>query len=266
MKKKYLLSIVALISYFNLFAQHAITNSHFFKEGVKVSYQPTFDSLVTFEDYGDQMVWDYSTLPNNGESYQRVVRKSSQTPFADKFPESNYTIVGQDNDCVYLNVELSKTEFIGFVPPDSSYLVYNYQPWSISIHPMNFGDSIQSPISRYIEVGERKIYREGKVSTTAIGLGQLILPHGIFENVLKIKEVQVFYNPAHTTFYQATTYHWLSNQYNFPLMSCNKIIDRNSKGEEQITQFAQFILDEKNTNNHTLLQKIEAGKPIPKKD
>lgn len=244
-------------------AQTEIFNSHYFNDEVIVEYQPTHDSLVTYLDYGLNLVWDYSKLTRKGDSYKRKIVRSEESPHAKLFPKSNYAIEGQDKDYVYLNVESSKTEFIGFIPPDSSYVVNNYQPWSISIHPMKYLDTLQAPISRYIKVGERVVFREGTVRTIAIAEGKLILPNKEYENVLKIKEVQTFYNPTKTTFYQATTYHWLSNECNFPIMSCNIIVDRNSKGEEQISKFAQYILKEENTNINEVLIEIEKEKPDP---
>ena len=251
---------LSILSNSHLIAQNPIYNSHFFSTNVQVEYQPTEDSLIQYMDYGENMTWDYSALPKKGESYKRAIVESKNSPHSNLFPESNLAIEGQNKDYVYLNVQTSKTEFIGFVPPDTSYIVHNYQPWSISIHPMNYQDTIHTPVARYIKIGERLVYREGTVITTAIAEGKLILPNNTYENVLKIKEKQTFYNPTKTTFYQATTYHWLSNESNFPLLSCNIIIDRNSKGEEEITRFAQYIIDEKNTNFNKAISEIEKAK------
>jgi len=244
----------------NLTAQESIYNSHYFKKGLKVTYQPIVDSLIVYEDSGNDITWNYSKVISKGNSYIREIQNANTTPHRAKFPEANIAIVGQNKDYVYLNVSHSKTEFIGFMPPDSSYVVYNYQPWSISIHPMKLGDTLKVPIARYIKVGAKKLYRHGSAETFAIGHGKLILPNKTYENVLKIKEVQTFYNPLKTTFYQATTYHWLSNERNFPVMSCNKIIDRNNKGEEQVTQFAQILVNEKGTQENMIIRDIEKEK------
>lgn len=261
MKKNVLFILLLIVSKFVLISQEPILNSHYFKEGVSVEYQPVMDSIITHTDYESMMVWDYSKITKKDVSYKRRIVSSKKTPYSKMYPESNFVIVGQDGDYVYLNIENSKTEFIAFVPPDSSYHVYNYQPWSISQHPMNYGDTLQTPIARYIKIGDRTIFREGKVTISAIGYGLLKLPNKEYKNVLKIKEVQVFYNPTRTTYYKATTYHWLSNETNFPLMSCNEIIDRNSKGEEQKTRFAQYLVNEENTNINKRLVKIENEKP-----
>jgi len=44
-------------------------------------------------------------------------------------------------------------------------------------------------------------------------------------------------------------------------MSCNSIVDRNSNGEEQITSFTQFVVNEENTNLNKRTIEMEKAKP-----
>lgn len=254
------LGLLGVLSLLVGYAQPTIYNSHYFAPGLTVNYQPTPDSLVTYDEQGTDLVWDYRHLTAQGKAYRRDIKVIEDTPDAARFPEANVAIAGEGGDHVYLKVQNDRTDFIAFVPPDTSYRVFNYQPWSISIHPLNLGDTLLAPAARVIETAEGSTYRTGHVRLVALASGRLLLPNQTYEEVLKIKEVQTFYNPARGSFYEATTYHWLSNRCNFPVLSCNDILNRSSDGTEQRNRFAQYLLSEEGTQQNTRIINLDRAR------
>jgi hypothetical protein len=144
---------------------------------------------------GANQIWDYSNLTYGTDE---VVENYYQTDTNYSQPSTVLCMSGQY--IWYLKVNqseyslLTDKTYIGGVPPNMGVPMLNYiDPLKILNYPFTFSDNFNDTVIGTEHVGYSVYYhRNGTSASTADGYGTLILPSGTYQNVLRIKNVQIF--------------------------------------------------------------------------
>lgn len=172
---------------------------------------------------GTGQTWDYSSLQNL-ENDTAGFMSSAGTPYASTFPTSNLSGFDQESGIyTYFTTNTTGIYLDGIAGPSVQF-VYNTSQLYIPV-PFSYGD-VRNSFARYqvdsVYLGNNARFVLRINSTfTADGTGNLTLPSGQFNNVLRIKETATTYDslsfdvgggiyvPVSNSASQVTRYHFL---------------------------------------------------------
>lgn len=145
---------------------------------------------------GTGQTWDYSTLQNLENDTAGFINAAG-TPYASSFPNSNLAgFDWQSGVYTYFTTNTSGIYLDGIIGPSLQYIFETSQLY-IPV-PFSYGD-VRNTFSRiqidsvYLGYNSRFVLRTNS-TFTADGSGDLTLPSGQFNNVLRIKEIAMTYD------------------------------------------------------------------------
>lgn len=134
---------------------------------------------------GENIIWDYSWITEI-DNAELTYQETSATGLSDVFTSSNYALTNPDFG-EYYNHNDQKTEKVGMLL--QSILIDFEDPQTVLEYPLSYGDTFTDTFSgSYIYQGIQ-ITGSGEMTVTADAYGDLTLPYGTVENVMRIKYV-----------------------------------------------------------------------------
>jgi hypothetical protein len=209
------LSLIFLLSPLSISAQPIITSSHFPTDGTVLSTIECWPVSWQEDTIGENVIWDFSDLNPKTEIADTMEFNASEgSIFAERYPESNKFLkwtLGVGTAYVYYNLNDQNLEELGvaFVSDNGSFYLDYLDGESIIQYPAKYQDSwIDS-----LELMTINNVYKGVIASEVDGYGTLILPNGIFENVIRIHEVWSvpgWNTDSHTYYYYSPDYqYWL---------------------------------------------------------
>jgi hypothetical protein len=132
---------------------------------------------------GEDQTWDFSGLTVSF-SFPFEVKDPAQVPFGNLFPEANLAIV-QDVTADFYKVTANTFSAAGFANSISQ-VPYTDLKDELRV-PLGFGDSYTDTYSWVYDDFGTLTYRSGTMTVTGDAAGDLIMPYGTVENVIRIK-------------------------------------------------------------------------------
>lgn len=195
-KMTFLLLVAASIK---CFAQPVITAAEMPVPGTTWIFAYDFNHVAPVTAGGSNMTWDYSGLINTG-SESVAFQSASATPYSSLFPLAN---LATNNGAGTWSYYASGTQGLTYHGDfDSAYgITTSSLPYYICPAPFTYNDtSTRSSVSQnsYSANGINYLEIDTVVSFfQADGYGTLILPAGVFNNVLRIRITE------HSNYYQS---------------------------------------------------------------
>lgn len=227
MKRSLLFTLILLLCNLTvqLYAQPTLTQANNFPEIgdalIRINADP---AGVSIGASGANVTWDFQDLTPAGGINEGTMVAPAATGFAANFPTAN--IVRSSNDLMFYDDAATAVDFLGFMAADGAggfIEIAHTNPLTEIQYPFTFGDS-------FTDDGVRTyLTYTGDMSNTveADGFGNLSLPNGFFNDVLRVKKVyQVTDTDAGgaVAFLRTdTTYLWYSEDSRVPLLSINYI-------------------------------------------
>ena len=145
---------------------------------------------VPFGESGQDVTWDLSglvALDTNELSYETPANH----PKATLFPDA--TVVGINGDAgEFLDISSFAWQRLGISAPSFAFEVnYSNDPEVFLTFPFFFNKTFNNNFSGTITSGGITSPRTGTITVTGDGTGTLIMPYGQFDNVLRVKVLEV---------------------------------------------------------------------------
>ena len=166
---------------------------------------------------GANKTWDFSNLVINTTPVTIQYMAPSATPYDLLFPEA--TVSGFDG-MHYNYYKTNTTEYTLLGTGCTSYIINYSDQQKYCQFPFSYPDSFTDNLA-YSYVSGVEFTDTGSATTTADAWGKLILPSGTFNNVLRLKCLQVIndsssYGPM---IYTTESYWWTDGIHKNPLLS-----------------------------------------------
>lgn len=202
MKKNFFLAVALFFIVFKINAQVTISATHQMPVlGDSTRYIIADAGGFDMNGVGtaDAKVWNYSALIDNGTVDIVYVDPATLQPSAgaDLFPTA--TLARKETGAAgyfYYHNSLNDINRIGFYESASNYIILTGSTVATEFHfPITYGDNysslyhgIYAPI-----VGDSVTVEDGTITISADMQGQLIIPTGIFNNVLRLHVIESFH-------------------------------------------------------------------------
>jgi hypothetical protein len=255
MKKQLLLAFlfVSLLS-FPAMSQTIIKNAENFEWGTVLTYQNCMVSELTGGNSGPNQVWDYSALKSKPNSILTVSIDSVKSNiFGKYFPEANLTKMYSDNRFSFINKTADASYLVGYVDTIFNTSTKYFDPQLLMKRQLKYGNLAvdtffrKTTLKGYDKQKKKKDYVHyihGMVSLKADGYGQLKLPNGVSNNVVRVKVVQQVSDSmmnAGSLVNDVTSYLWYDPAHSGFLLR----IDSSRSGSQNMIS-AQYMLSETN--------------------
>lgn len=187
-KKLLLLSVMLfpMISY----AQPIITSSIYPPDGTMIDLVQCKFSDIQENNVGEDVIWDFSGLESNSNTYSLLFEESSESPYDTLFPNANKVvryIQGQDTLYTYNSLNDIELAQVGVVIPEPFNIILDYSDGeTILKFPVTYEDSWVDSLAFILNSGTEL---KGSITTVMDGYGTLILPNGTYDNVIRTHEI-----------------------------------------------------------------------------
>lgn len=253
MKKIYTLLFVSCIV-ISANAQFLMkSDSHILKVGDEHYFNIT--NNVDAGANGAACVWNFSKLETSSQltSYMYDVAKTGNSL---DIPEAN-TVLEEFGVKFFFKSTGSIMEQYGTV---SGNTITKYdKPFVKMVFPFEYGDVYSGDFSGIIEGPNFKQPIEGNYSLEADAYGTLIIPTGIYNNVIRIKTYKEEYSKGSSCNCGVVSYKWYSKDIRYPLLTI--IQSQNSNGTTTIrtAYYSKFKLNEIIEKEDVNLKYIQAN-------
>jgi hypothetical protein len=214
--------LFALLSGGSLIAQPTLTSNDMITVGYTYeSSELTNASTADITLTGPNSVWDYSNLTASAANTNQYLSPTGQ-PGVNNFPESNLCIQSNslEGSSGYSYVVNSPTAFSldgAFSNTAAGPTVSQFTPnMDIYRFPLTLNSTFTQPIGGTTTAGIFTYFREGSQTVTCDGFGTLTTTLGTFQNVLRIKTVQIYTDSLNSggivdiNNYNIINYSWIS--------------------------------------------------------
>lgn len=252
MKKIYTLLIVSCIA-ISANAQFLMkSESHILKVGDEHYFN--ISNNVDAGVNGAARVWDFSKLETSSQltSYMYDITKSSNSI---DIPEAN-TILEEFGVKFFFKSTENIMEQYGTVTGNT---ITKYdKPFVKMVFPFEYGDIYTGDFSGVIEGPTFKQPIEGTYTLEADAYGTLIIPTGIYRNVIRIKTYKEEHSKGSTCNCAVVSYKWYSKDIRYPLLTI--IQSQNSNGTNTIrtAYYSKVKLNEIVEKEIPILENINA--------
>lgn len=201
------------------FAQGQTLNSgHFPSPGDVYEYFYTDTLGIVPGAAGNAQVWNFEDL--NVDTILQLdnyIAPISTTP-----PVTGHTTAVGDSlqGYSFFKNSAAKYEMLGISDSGNVTVVAYSNPMTMVNFPFSFGDSLTDNFAFTTTFQGNNVNATGTISTKADGIGNLLLPQGAFNNVLRVK-INIVTNLTLLIFnvtQTQTIYEWYDGLYKFPLL------------------------------------------------
>jgi hypothetical protein len=243
MRKILLFGQVFLLSTF-VFGQVEIQNAENFSEGTILVFQNCYSENVTVGEAGEKQTWDFSSLiiKESNTTTERMVAPES-TKFGELFPKANLVEEYSDGRLVYILKTDAENYLLGFVDTTNNITIKYNDPMLFAKRPLKYGDTITDSFTTEYSVRGLDFKGQGTVTIIADGYGQLVLPNGTYENVLRVKIIQeqtdilIQYSSESKT--ETVSYVWFDGTHTSSLLKVDE-----TKSTHYNNKSVQYLLSE----------------------
>lgn len=205
-----------------LSAQPVITNNEFYNTGDVIQMVNCDASGVIAGAPGAGIKWDFSTLSATGGFSTTSVLLNTTSSFS----TSGLMEVNSDGTTDYLE-ETNDNSYVNGIYNSNTDLTAYYTNYDVAERPVTYNTVY---IDHYfIDIPAAFTYGTGQLTQTGDSYGTLILPTGVFTNVLRVRKVQEENDTVGTpdgnyTLYTITvSYLWFDGNHNAPLLRMDSI-------------------------------------------
>jgi hypothetical protein len=255
MKKQLLVAflIVSLLS-FTAISQTIIKNAENVEWGTVLTYQNCQASELSSGNGGPNQVWDFSALKSKPNSILTITIDSVKSNIYGKyFPQANLVKMFSDDRFVFINKTSDASYLVGYVDTIFHTKTEYFNPQLLMKRQLKYGNVAvdtffrKTTLKGYDKQKKKKdyvYYIHGMISLKADGYGQLKLPNGVSNNVVRVKVVQQVGDSmmnAGSLVNDVTSYIW----YDPAHMGFLFRIDSSRSGSQNMIS-AQYLLNETN--------------------
>ena len=216
MKTSFTFLLCLLFATVGLLAQPTLTREANFAQADDQFERVSSVTLITDAGpTGANVTWNFSNLQPATTFLSGVFQDAAGTPNAANFPTANLAEVFSTTDIFYYNTSTEKVELAGFT---SGGTVISYtNPQTLMEYPFTYGDSFTDNAERVYAA------YTGTITTVveADGYGTLVLPSGVFPNILRVKSIisVTDMSAAGTFSINDELYEWYSQNHRQPIFS-----------------------------------------------
>lgn len=186
MKKNQLIIFLVLTSL--LLRSQIFENPENFIEGTMLRFQECYADSVYPGPAGKNQVWDFSRIRSKTNSiFKEEIVRTDKTPYKKDFKNSDFAEKNSDGTWVFYKIHQNQNLLMGYADDKAKMKMIYTEPMLFAKRPIQFGDSITDTFKRTYSVNQMDLSGTGTITIVADGTGTLILPNGIFENVLRIR-------------------------------------------------------------------------------
>jgi hypothetical protein len=200
-------------------------------------------------DAGANVVWDFSDIPQSS-LFNYMILTPQNTPGSVHFPSANLatSVIPEDFPetlYFYYNIDESAWVEMGsyFVLQQFENIISYTDPRTLYTYPLSFGGSGQDVFTgMYGGIIETPI--AGTVNYTVDAYGQLILPSGTYDDVLRLSMQETESQelaPGIIAQTESQSYIWVSQDYAFPILVSERF-DESFPGEPTETTYSTTSL------------------------
>jgi hypothetical protein len=216
MKKIYF--FLSLISIASISKSQTLNTDHFPAPGDVYEYFNTDTLGILAGPAGTAQVWNFEDL--NVDTVLQI--DSYLAPIVTTPPITGTTTVIGTDTTGYSFFKNTSTEYsmLGFSDSANVTVVAYSNPMTLLTFPFSFGNTYTDNFAFTTTFQGNNVTASGSITTTADGSGNLLLPQGAFNNVLRIKYnivtnlTVLIFNVTQTQ----TIYEWYDGTYKFPLL------------------------------------------------
>jgi len=190
---------------------------------------------------GENQKWDFSELVCTGNKVSSLYDANEITEF--DIPMSANVAVKEGENFFFFDVNNYTNQYLGLAN-NNSYIEYT-TPAQKMRYPFTYGENFEGEFAGTgIYHGSIESQVQGTYKVKADGYGTLILPNGVFHNVLRIKSItktiEVMY--CNTTETETKKYLWYSPESRYPIFVVTKSdIASSNEGDKAVKQ--AFYID-----------------------
>lgn len=226
MKKNYTIIVLSLISTL-INAQITLTSTTNTPEiGDSYTYISIPNYTFNASQSGANQTWDFSTATGTAETTNVINLASSSEP--SNYPSASFVFktieTATEN---YLSSSSSDLSIEGNYVPGTARVIYSDKQEYLKF-PITYNNVFNETFAGVVEnIAESQTYdRAGTIEITADAYGDLILPYGTIDNVLRVKvviksiDVYMGFTLPETTI---TSYYWYNTFNKYPLASTSDV-------------------------------------------
>ncbi|OFX82820.1 MAG: hypothetical protein A2W99_14250 [Bacteroidetes bacterium GWF2_33_16] len=239
---------------FSLFAQFLMkSDSHILQVGDEHYFNLT--NNVDAGKSGAAIVWDFSKLETKSQltSYMYDVAKTANGL---DIPEAN-TVLEEFGVKFFFRSNGNIMEQYGTVTANT---ISKYdKPFVKMVFPFDYGDIYSGDFSGTIEGPNFKQPIEGTYSLEADAYGTLIIPTGIYTNVLRIKTYKEEHSKGSSCNCGTISYKWYSKDIRYPLLTIIQTQNSNGTATIRTAYYSKYKLNEVVDKENLNLENISAS-------
>lgn len=221
-----------------MIAQPVIGNAEDFTIGTVLEFQKCDTTGVTPGNAGANQTWDFSSLVPLSDTLIQWIVPPSSVPNGDLFPDANLVEKDSEGRLVFVNKTDSESYGVGFDDMTDTYppLVYS-DPMLFMKRPITYGTTFTDTFVFQGSPGT------GIITVEADGYGTLILPNGIYNNVLRVK-----FTETHP-YFTATIYTWFDGTHTSALLKITNASSEPPSVEYLLNESTPSAIDKGNSSN-----------------
>lgn len=185
---------------------------------------------------GTGQLWDFSQLPTNGSSYGFFYADPGDYAETSSFPGAT-AVQDQGNGRIYMSYADSGSYFHGTYMPDYNLTMTYQNPQLIIPFPCSYGTSWEDSYGgTWTGFSGTPMTTVGQTTGTADGQGDLLMPYGTVNNVLRIRAIDTYsdtYMGMGTTTYNITQYMFYKPGISEPLLRLTNMSQTGYNGNMQ---------------------------------
>lgn len=239
MKKLYIFSILVTVFTLSGYSQFLMkSNSHILQVGDEHYFNIT--NNVDAGASGAAIVWDFSKLETKSQltSYMYDVAKTSNSL---DIPEAN-TVLEEFGTRFFFKSTDNIMEQYGTVTANT---ITKYdKPFVKMVFPFDFGDIYSGDFSGTIIGSNFKQEVVGNYILEADAYGTLIIPTGIYTNVLRIKTYREEYSKGSKCNCATISYKWYAKDVRYPLLTIIQSQTVNGTTTFRTAYYSKFKINE----------------------
>lgn len=164
--------------------------------------------------FGLAAVWDFSQLIFSNSTVTNSLT-GNNSGNSEYFYTSTFFNEDISQQMYYKSTNLNLVE-LGFPSPAGCDMSYD-SPLKIMKYPFGYNDTLTDSYSYFADCPWQEYSGHGSIYVKADGIGTLILPNGVFTNVLRVKSV--YYTDNNANNLKTLKYDWYKSSKKFPLLS-----------------------------------------------
>jgi hypothetical protein len=186
---------------------------------------------------GPNAFWDFSGLVQNGKNLTSYMMEPSATEKGLSMDPSTLALKENEN-IFYFKVSSTGTEHFGSYG-GGAFIKFS-KPFVKMKYPLTYGDVYSGDYSGMQESGNSNIPISGTYQVEADAYGTLILPNGVYNNTLRVKQTLLYsYNHSGAEI-KEVTYRWYSFSVRYPLLVIIKYEMNGQTTTERVAYFAHY--------------------------